>query len=346
MKTKKSIRITIIIMALMLLCYIQSAKAADVTINGFGHQSYITTDTNTYVVDNATEGSFKDYVMGLTFTAKASEKAFIKAQIVRQGTEFRLDWGFGQYQVNEYFGIKGGKIKLPFGFYTETMDVKALQPFTFLTGIYFYGVNSFNGFGAFGSYELENGLSGELEIYGGSSPTSDGLGILKDFLGTQVWINPPLDGLRMGFGYWQMALEVTGWPEMDVSVMLASAEYIGNKIFIRSEYNRNSTDDVAAGSNIYVEGGYLVHDLVQPVVRWAHSSYEEEEAVLVMRGLTKTEDAISFGVNLFPTDGIVFKLEHHIVDGNTSLEPTQRTGQNLVPGDSWGLTAASIAFMF
>ncbi|MCP4685327.1 MAG: hypothetical protein GY867_07750 [bacterium] len=317
-----------------------------ITINGFGHQNYIKTDTNTYVVPDGTDGSFEDYVMGLTFTAKPSDQVFVRAQIVHQNNEVRVDWGFGEYRFNEYLAFKAGKVKLPFGLYTETMDVKAMQPFSYLPGIYFYGVNSYNGVGLLGSYEAESGWGGEAEIFRGQSVTSDGVGRLKDLVGTQIWVTPPVMGAKAGFGYWQTEINVPGWPVMDVSIAMISAEYVGDQILVRAEHNFTNANSEEVSTNTYVEAGYLIKELVQPVVRWANTKLENPEAELQARGLTADETDIAFGVNIFPAEGFVFKAEHHIVDGNASLEPTQRQGQNLAPDDKWGLTAISVAFMF
>ncbi len=317
-----------------------------VTMNGFGHQSYLKTDTNTYVVSNASEGSFDDFVLGLTFTAKPADRVFVRAQVIHQDASIELDWGFGEYHFNEYVGIKAGKVKMPFGCYTETMDVKAMQPFTYLSGFYFYGVNSYNGVGLFGSYEAESGWGGEAEVYAGVGVVEGGAGRLKDLAGAQVWVTPPVMGARAGFGYWQTELNVPAWPQMDVSVAMISAEYVGDRLFTRGEHTIVKTNGEESNTYDYAEAGYLVTDIFQPVVRWSHAKLETPELQLAATGITQTETDIAFGINIFPAEGFVIKAEHHMVDGNSSLEAMQRLGLNLVPKDKWSLTAVNIAFMF
>ncbi|MCP4566175.1 MAG: hypothetical protein GY841_01205 [FCB group bacterium] len=346
------------LLTIMILCLSVVAAASDIsetiTINGFGHQSYMKTDTNTYVVADAEEGSFRDYVTGMTFSAKPSEKVFIRAQLIHGNDGLRVDWGFGEYQFNENLGFKAGRVKLPFGLYSETMDVKALQPFSYLTGIYFYGVNSYNGVGFFGSHDLDNGWGADLELFGGQSITSDGSGILKDFYGGQFWLRTPVDGLKFGVGHWETEINVPGWPVFPVAISMFSGEYIADRWFLRSEYNRNVQSHDHTGSNLYVESGYLINDFLQPVARWAYTKLEEGTMALSV-GIEDTENAYSLGVNIFPGPGMVVKLEHHIMQGDASLQPTQREGLNLGamtasgptgPEDNWSLTSMSVAFMF
>ncbi len=333
----------------LLLALIASGASAGslsdgISINGFGHQSWVKTDTNTYIVANSADGSVRDYVMGLTFTAKPSDRVYVRAQILHGPDGLNLDWGFGEYHFNDNVGFKAGKVKLPFGLYTQTMDVKALQPFAFLPGIYFYGVNSYNGFGLFGSHELENGWGGEVELYGGESPTAAGDGTLEDFVGGQVWVTPPVDGLKFGAGYWQMNLRVAGWPELPVSIVMPSLEYVGDKLFLRGEANIIKLDKEKESKSFYVEAGYMVHALIQPVARWTHAVDDNFDADL--NTTTEDEDAIGIGINFFPAEGMVVKLENHFVTGNSSLEASQRNGWNLTPDDKWNLTALSVAFMF
>jgi hypothetical protein len=352
MKSVKSFyKISILTISLL---FVLSANALcggfgdNITINGFGHQSYIKTDTNTYVVGDATQGSFKDYVMGLTFSAKVTNQVFIRAQMVHSSDGFQLDWGFGEYHFNDNFGVKAGKVKLPFGLYSETVDVKALQPFGYLHGVYFYGINDFNGVSLFSSFESESGFGGSLDIYGGTGIYAVGFaqGSLEDFYGGQAWITLPVDGLRFGYGYWQTVLNVTNYPEIDVNMHMGSGEYIGNKFFAKTEYNKVQAQGENTQTNFYMEAGYQVHEMIQPVMRYGWQKLHEDKMVLDYRGLTETETEYAFGVNIFPSRGFMVKLEHHVMDGSASLDRTQMMAQNLAPNDKWSLTMMSVAFMF
>ncbi len=317
----------------------------NVTINGFAHQSYVKTDTNQYIVDDSEDGSVDDYVVGLTFTAKASDPVSIKAQFIKRGNnDLELDWGFGEFRFHKNFGLKAGKIKLPLGLFTETMDVKALQPFSYLPGFYFYGLNAYHGLGLFSSYEHKSGWGGEFEIYGGKSGD-----YFHDFFGQQTWITPPIDGLRFGFTFMKANMNHPAFGTYPIKVAMGSGEYVGEKLFGRSEFTNIKVED----SKLYfwyAEAGYLVHPMFQPVVRYARSwNPDMSDAELTLRNLTEAQNTFSFGVNVFPAEGVVLKAEHHINDGSAGLSATQETSgmtKNMDPDDKWNLSMVSVAFMF
>lgn len=349
-------------MSVLMTGSLVASTFGDVTINGFGHQSYIETDTNTYVVDDATEGSYQDMTVGLTFTAKPSDKVALKAQVVQRDGEIKLDWGFGQYQINEYFGVKAGKMKLPFGFYTELLPVKALHPFSFLPGVYDYGVNAVMGFGVFGNYEFENGWGVSADLYNGYFPAPEFAGSLDDFMGGQLWVTPPVQGLRVGAGYFQTDLNIPIYGmETPLEFLMFSSEYVGDKLFVRGEYSPVKAYDEKSQTTYYLEAGYLVHPMIQPVVRfssWKDELFEEMAAnfdlvtgrdMMGRPRLTETETAIALGVNFFPASGIAIKGEYHIFDGNSSFYPGNQDPLSLMnpsPDEKWNMFAFSLAFMF
>ena len=348
-------------MSVLMTGSLVAGELGGITINGFGHQSYIETDTNTFVVDDGTEGSYQDMTVGLTFTAKPSDQVYLRAQVVHRDEEIALDWGFGEYHFNEYVGIKAGKMKLPFGFYTELLPVKALHPFTFLPGVYDYGVNSVMGFGAFGNYEFDNGWGVSAEVYNGYFPAGIG-GTLDDFLGGQLWVTPSVEGLRVGAGYFATTLNIPIYGmETPLSFMMLSAEYVGDKFFARSEYSPVKADDEKTQTNYYIEAGYLVHPMIQPVARltsWKNESWVDDVGnydLVTGRDmfgrpmLTEDETGIALGVNIFPATGVVLKGEYHMVDGNSSFAPANQDPLSLAnpsPDEKWNLFAFSMAFMF
>ncbi len=345
----------ILMIAGFCIAIIGSANAGEldnISIHGFAHQSFIKTDTNTFVVDNAEDGSFKDFTVGLTFTAKPANNVFIRAQIIENDNTIDLDWGFGEYHINENFGVKAGKMKLPFGLFTETMPVRALQPFNFLPGFYNFGVNTVNGFGGFANYEHENGWGGSFDLYGGYFPANIG-GSLDDILGGQLWITPPIDGLKTGFGYVQSTLNIPLYGmAMNLKFCMLSCEYTGDKLFMRSEYSWATVDGDKDNQWLYAEAGYLVNEYIQPVVRWAKwedLDWTSAPDPVGRPKLTKTETEIGMGVNVFMSNGVILKLEYHMFDGNSSLALSNQDPmdmKNPVPDEKWNLLSLSTAFMF
>jgi len=350
------------------------AGMGDVTINGFGHQSYLKTDTNQYITSNSSDGSFDDFVLGLTFTAKVNDKIRVRSQIVNDLGGIRLDWGFGEYNFNDNFGFKVGKVKLPAGLQTETQDVKALQPFAFLPQpLYGSGVNSYTGAGLFAGTELENGFSGEVEVFVGKS-TADQYTFaapieFTDFIGGRLMVTTPVPGLRFGGAFvstkFTLALpEVTGIDmttdppspivayidrEMDVRIPLGFVEYVGDRLFVRGEYAQFDLD-YHKSPTYYVEAGYLITPVFQPVARYTHGEVNDiTNDLLAMsnaaRGITDDMTEIAFGLNVFLGSGMVVKAEYHAFDGSAELDQ-QTFDRNAVVDDKWNMMAAQVAFMF
>lgn len=344
---ERGLKIAGAIFVILLLAGVANAGGLgdDITINGFGHQSYLKSDTNEYVVRNSSDGSFDDYAMGITITSKVNDKIYIRTQFIDNEFGFEVDWGFGEYRFNDNFGFKAGKVKMPYGLYTEIIDVKALQPFAYLPSNYLVGINAYYGAALFANYEAKSGWGAEIDVHGGKSKVMGGNTSLDDFIGGQLMVTAPIAGLRFGFGV--MDTEVNSdFFSGDVTSCISSAEYVADRFFARTEYvymDFNNDED----NTFYVEGGYLVHKMVQPVVRYSHNwrPDDSEGSILGSAELTDSQDEYAFGVNLFLSDGFVVKAEHHIYDGNYNLEINQ--GESAyTPDDSWSLTAVQVAFMF
>lgn len=331
-----------------------AALGNDITINGFGHQSAIQTDTNEFVVPGSSEGSFQDYVVGLTFSSEVNDRVSVRTQILSTQTSFYVDWGFAEYRFNESVGFKFGKVKLPLGLYTEIADVKNLQPFSYLpTLIYNHGMTSYNGIGVYGMTDFNNGWGGEVELFGGGSEMKGGKHAepvpMKNFVGGRVTLNTPLPGARLMFSAMRSDLEMDmGMMTMEVEseVFLVSGEVIGDRFFVRSE--AASFKNVEDNKSWYAEAGFLVHDNVQPVVRYIHQRKENTPSLTLaarnLIGQTDKQNEIGIGLNVFLTSAVVLKVEHHFVDGSSELNREVLT--NDAPDNSWNLTAVSVAFAF
>ena len=46
--------------------------------------------------------------------------------------EILIDWAMADYRLTDYFGVRLGKVKLPFGLYNQQRDSDFLRPMAFL----------------------------------------------------------------------------------------------------------------------------------------------------------------------------------------------------------------------
>lgn len=330
----------------------------NITINGFGHQSMIQTDDNEYITEESSERSYNDYVLGLTIGAEVNERVNVQAQILNTQEGFGIDWGFANYSINESIGLRFGKVKLPMGLYNEFVDVKSLQPFSYLpTLIYGHGMTSYNGAGFSGSVDFQNDWAGQLDVYGGQSQMNNMKEMnveMKNAAGGRASITTPIPGSRLAFSYLRSDMHMVMKDAMGMSmetvvaseVMVVSGEVVGNEYFVRGEYGSfTATEDKMSW---YGEAGYLVTEYLQPVVRYIHQeSNNTPQLTLAARqaiGQTSRQNEIGVGINVFLASAIVLKLEHHWIDGSSQLDTNESA--NSAPDNSWNLTAISAAFTF
>ena len=143
-------------------------------LHGYGNWSYGKTDGNNYVNGND-EGTWDTMEFSLGVTAEPAEKFTVHAQAFwemgEEGTESSMDFAFAEYAVSPAFALRAGRVKQPFGIYTEIYDVGVLYPFNNLPqGIYGpsgFVAEGYMGVGATGALDLASSLRLQYDLYGG-----------------------------------------------------------------------------------------------------------------------------------------------------------------------------------
>lgn len=103
-----------------------------VKVNGFVSQGYINSEENNFLADSL--GGTTEYnEFGLTISAHPIDKLRVGLQLLSRdlgpegNNEIRLDWGFADYRFADFFGVRLGKVKLPYGLYNEGRDSDFLR---------------------------------------------------------------------------------------------------------------------------------------------------------------------------------------------------------------------------
>jgi hypothetical protein len=130
-----------------------------------------------------------------------------------------IDWAFGDYKLNSYFGFRAGKVKTPAGLYNDMQDIDTLHSWALLPqSIYPADNRSFNlahiGGVAYGGIGLKRGGSLSYQAYAGSRTLDPegGFGLLLNQAPIYIAINDlsgpvyvvdlrwntPFKGLRLG----------------------------------------------------------------------------------------------------------------------------------------------------
>jgi hypothetical protein len=127
-------------------------------------------------------------------------------------SDVELEFGFYQHVFADSTTVQAGKMPLPLGIYNEIRDVGTLLPFYAPpTNMYLETFSSRNleGLMVSRSFARSSAWSVDADLYGGGwrlPEERQATGVLADSrtenaIGTEVWLNTPLSGLRLGAGY-------------------------------------------------------------------------------------------------------------------------------------------------
>jgi hypothetical protein len=335
----------------------QSPRA--VQFHGFGSWAYGNTDGNTYLF-GTDQGSYDNTSFALNVNAAISDQLTIAAQMdwatgemAAGGNEVEVDLSFAfvEWRFSDALRLRAGRVKQPFGLYTEILDVGTARPFIDLPqGV--YGGNAlttdaYEGLGLKGRAQLSSTWGIEYSLYGGlldlplDVPDFSVIGVfvpdsgeLRDVVGGQVVLEPPIAGLRFGASAYRgvnSATEAPGGPGPILVVGESGArtaeqlfvEYLGDHLWVRGEVARN-TGETATVDAAYAEIAYKLDRHWQVAGRW---DWSEIDTGALLEGfptwataITRHKD-LAIALNYWFSPDLVVKLEYHDVQGNRYAWP-------------------------
>lgn len=257
-----------------------------------------------------------------------------------------LDWGFYQYNFSERTSFKAGKIQMPIGIYNEIRDVGVLLPF--------YSV-PFSPYGS-GNYMSEtlDGISIShncnilpswpisMDLFAGYWNWVEWKNIINPLTGTptllmgtievekglggRLWLQTPLDGLRVGingfrghaFGGITFSKESPVGPQ-DFKAFIFSLDGTFDRFFIRGEYARFSLDKTAMFTNIFnSQAGIFLFEKFGVSVNWEYMQIRDIDVptpripiMKVSRASFDLDRDFAVGLRYFFSANVVLKLEGH-----------------------------------
>ena len=337
------------------LLYAQpSAAESAVQVHGFGGWGYgHTWNENIYQIGKE-DGAYENSNFALNLSASPYEKLSANVQALWKtsgaGLQTQLDYVFAEWAFNWMFKFRVGKVKSPFGIYSEIFDVGVLRPFYMLPqsvyGTPGYATNSYLGLGCTGLYPLPAGWGITYDLYGGKyllqeyytdDPLQSGdivkvEPMVNDMVGARLAVSTPVEGLSFGVSSYQGETEVfmdgvvPGYMEELVSGrranLLVSAEYLAEAFTARAEYLQNFTiegEDVLDMNAFYVEVSYMVLEKIQVAGLVDRQVRKMELGLPVEFPEDHMEYAV--GVNYWFNPNFVLKLSCHLVEGNLFALP-------------------------
>jgi hypothetical protein len=364
--------------------------------HGFVSQGFLVTSEYNYLANNTKDGSFQFTEAGLN----ASINLYPRLRITAQGFLYDmgeagkyqpfLDYASVEYTFNDYVGVRVGRILRPQGIYNDIQDVDLARTYVLLPqGIYDARwrdfVTSVDGGSVFGNFPLSKVGSLSYEVYAGSINVAANSGVanlinndlpggqVTSFdrateLGSQLWWNTPVDGLRFGaafdyvFSFDYDFTEPTGAPppfpasiplraQSSLPVQQYSAEYLWEKWTFQAEYY-----NVQAIQNTTSPFG-TTHSFVDNEAWYGGAAYRFNEWLEVGgyymefytgHRTTSTSDnsqkdlALSFRFD--PKPWWIFKVEGHYIRGTALLDDN---ADNPVRNDNgWFMLAVKTTFSF
>lgn len=336
-----------------------------VQIHGFGGWAYGETDGNLYLVGSQ-DGNYENADFALNLSAHPAERITLVAQVFFQladpfaGEEdlkVDLDYAFAEIFLSDLAKARIGRVKHPFGIYTEVYNVGTLRPFfTLPQSIYGpQGIVSkaYNGVGFTGArgggaegwgfqYDVYGGqLEADLEYPGALSPTAE-QDFLKprvkttvkvnDMIGARFNVLAPIEGLHFGLSAFEGDSEVqlrAGTQEdplgvLSETVLGAHVEYVGDRLWARSEWASLDRDDFNY-DGYYVEAAYKLTSHWQVAARYEDWSSEvpgidTSTFPPFFQQLFRHEET-ALGINYWLTPSAVLRLSYHLAKGNRFAFP-------------------------
>lgn len=182
-----------------------------VQVGGFFSQGYLKSDGNNFPAEDR-DGTFDFREMGINASGSVTPHLRVGAQLFAQRLgnygedKVLLDWAVADYNFNQQFGVRVGRIKYPKGLYGEALDLDVVRPFIFLPNALYNPVlrdfnSSFNGAMAYGT--LDGGKSAgsvDYKVFYGDMPMNQSQGV-ADFLLTGGSYKLPQGVSQMGIDH-------------------------------------------------------------------------------------------------------------------------------------------------
>lgn len=326
-----------------------------IDVHGYGNQNYESTSANTYRGADR-HGTWDNNFVGLVMAATLTDESKFWAQFqgsTNEGTRFT--WFFIDYQLNDRLRLHAGRVKLPLGFYNDSIDVKALQlsalePIlyqTFRTGPDMVH-DAYQGIGA--DYEQETGIGHLLwQVWGGNVYDTDPPDDSRDrqAVGARLTYSTPVDGLRFMLSAYRTRVELLeDGSYTNEDRVIGSVEFVRGPWDIKSEYAEHRAALHAGGGMTkadawYVQAGYTFAEKWTPYARYDYFCADKAECG--DPAAHQKTVALGLGYRLAPNIGL--RLETHINRGYAV--PVASEEANAGTGEShWNQYIAAVNFLF
>jgi hypothetical protein len=332
-------------------------------VHGFMSEGAILSTGNNYLAKSK-RGSLEFAEVGLNFTSQLTDRLRVGLQLFTldlgpQGNyRMRADWFYLDYRWRDWFGIRAGRVKLPFGLYNETSDIDAARVAILLPqSVYPVSNRDFllaqTGVEIYGYVDLRAAGALEYRLYGGTiyvdiTANSGVKAIDVPYVagGRAMW-ETPVPGLRLGGSVQALRLTVQFLPmtaaaaaapasaSLSALLGIGSAEFVHDNLTLAAEFAQWRVAVDAADLVFFPPGAKRVTvserryvSATYHAARWFwpgayYSLLFPDEATATFSGASQnmTHDfagSLRFDVNAH----WLVKLEGHFMHGTAGLDST------------------------
>lgn len=347
-------------------------EALSVNIHGFASQGFILTSRNNFLAKSK-KGSVEFSEIGLNFTVPINDKLRVGMQLFSRDLgpigdyNIKADWYYLDYRFADWFGLRVGRTKLPFGLYNESSDADSARvPVLLPQSIYQIQSRDFllaqTGAEIYG--RVTTGSAGALEyrFYGGTvflqQRTSSSALTLQELtvpyiVGGRLLWEAPLEGLRLAASLQALRLDGTLQVaatksivqfELPAVLWVASMEYAKDDLLLAAEYSRwhiktRSTDPASfpevsqVSERAYGMASYRVNKWFHPGTYYSvlYRDVDKRE------GPSGSQHDVALTMRYDLTSHWLLKLEGHCMYGTAGLDSSLN---NNVPLDKLDRTWA------
>ena len=329
-------------------------------VHGFVSQGALLSTGNNYLAMSK-RGSLEFTEVGINFTTQLTDRLRWGLQLFAHDLgpvskySARADWFYLDYRWRDWFGIRAGRVKLPFGLYNETSDIDAARVAILLPQSVYPIVNrdyllAQTGVEVYGYLDLARAGALEYRLYGGTiyidpttSPGVKSVDVPYVAGGRLLW-ETPVSGLRVGGSF--QALRLTIFANLDptmpaappvgigagILLGVASAEFVRKDLVVASEFSewRATLDSdvltlfptakkVTVSERGYVSATYHVTRWLWPGAYYSFFFPDEVNATLTGASENMQHDlaaTLRFDINQY----WLVKLEGHFEHGTAGLD--------------------------
>jgi hypothetical protein len=328
--------------------------------HGFASQGFIVSVHNNYLA-RSTQGSFEMTEVALNLTSQPLDDLRIGIQLFSRelgdigNYTVRLDWFYIDYRFADWFGVRLGRTKIPFGLYNEINDVDVARvPVLLPQSTYPTENRDFllaqTGGEIYGRIPLDVAGTLDYRIYAGTlfvdtppyrpgSPLSITAVHVPYIVGSRIMWETPLTGLRMGGSAQVLELQTDLADPMGMALdldifaalLVASVEYTDGVFLVAAEYGRwyldynsavSALNATAWNERAYVMTSYRITEWFTPGLYYSllYGTVDDRES----RGRQQHDLALTLRFDI--NDYLLVKLEGHYMHGTAALNSALNGG--------------------